>query len=419
MWDQNSFLNRFLRGILYVLLAFCVYLIIFGIWSVYVTSPEHDVEKSIAYVENETTESVVEETISDEPGRSMYLQLNDVEQQIYRFVRDSVENSRTSLKMEFPGYTIEEVEAHAERAFSAVYCDYPEYMWWSGERTSRCVNDVFSKKTVNAQYNLIYHDYWENVTEKDKYSAELSIKAKMIASQAKKLETTYEQVKYVHDYLVKKVTRISSKEANEATMIAFQSHSAYGALINHLATSEGYSKAFQLIMSMMDVECTYVEGKLGVYDHAWNCVRLDDEYYWVDVTKDDYDWEDYPNAIAYDYFCFTSDELLKSYYELPEIFDFPECTATEYNYFYKEGFYLDKFDYNAVCQILEREKGKELISFKFSEEEEAVRFASVLIHDEGRIHEIPYYKDQHCGFTANGYLPIFSITVYQETEDNQ
>ena len=53
----------------------------------------------------------------------------------------------------------------------------------------------------------------------------------------------------------------------------------------------GYAKAYQLILNRMGIECGYITGN-AVNDmvsgpHAWNYVRLDGNYYQVDVTWDD------------------------------------------------------------------------------------------------------------------------------------
>jgi len=64
----------------------------------------------------------------------------------------------------------------------------------------------------------------------------------------------------------------------------------YGLLLNQKAICMGYSVTFKLFMDLLDIECIIVEGKSGtseLEDHAWNMVRIDGEWYCVDVTWDD------------------------------------------------------------------------------------------------------------------------------------
>ena len=63
----------------------------------------------------------------------------------------------------------------------------------------------------------------------------------------------------------------------------------YGLLINKNAICRGYTTAFQLFMDMLGIECITVDGtaRRGVEVHAWNMVRLDGDWYCVDVTWND------------------------------------------------------------------------------------------------------------------------------------
>lgn len=62
------------------------------------------------------------------------------------------------------------------------------------------------------------------------------------------------------------------------------SQSAYGALVERQALCKGIAKAFQLLLRMLHVPCTLVEGTLdGTTKHVWN-MYLAGEWYHSDVT---------------------------------------------------------------------------------------------------------------------------------------
>lgn len=412
MYNEDSCLMCILRWILRILVVFTVIMAAMAIWASYITKSDQVVDGQIV----QSMEYLGKADISEISERRMYLQLNEQEQLIYRAAKAAVENSESSFEMKVIGYTREEANDFLDQAMSALYYDYPEFFWWNKEYSFHCEYSLSSKKTLDSKFTLIYPEYWITLTEKETYSQELMVKARILASQAKKQETLYEQVKFVHDYLVKNVMKGSMKYGVKPTIEELQLDSAYGPLINHQATSKGYAKAFQLVMSMMGIECLYAEGEGSTAGRAWNCVQLDDEYYWIDVFHNDYNLKDFPNLVVYDYFCCSSAELTAAHYELADTFEFPECNATEYNYFHKEGFYIEEFDYDLVCQMLERERGKEMISFKFSNEDEVVKFASVMIHDEQRLKQLPYYKEKKCIFNTNPYINIISITVSENIE---
>ena len=66
-----------------------------------------------------------------------------------------------------------------------------------------------------------------------------------------------------------------------------QSATAYGALINGSAVSEGYAMAYKALCDQLGIDCTVVFGKYKGAVHAWNIVGLDGYYYHVDVSNCD------------------------------------------------------------------------------------------------------------------------------------
>jgi hypothetical protein len=64
----------------------------------------------------------------------------------------------------------------------------------------------------------------------------------------------------------------------------------YGLLLHKKAICAGYSSTFQLFMDLLGIECITVNGYSGDLqseEHAWNMVKIDGEWYCVDVTWDD------------------------------------------------------------------------------------------------------------------------------------
>ncbi len=99
--------------------------------------------------------------------------------------------------------------------------------------------------------------------------------------------TDYQNEVNIHDYLVKTV--VYDEENLEKDTIPEDSFTAYGALINHVAVCGGYSEAFQILMDVLGIECKTIIGTGGENNisHAWNLVKLDDNWYHVDTTFDD------------------------------------------------------------------------------------------------------------------------------------
>ena len=130
--------------------------------------------------------------------------------------------------------------------------------------------------------------------------------------------TDYDKELAIHDWI------ILNTRYDEGALSRFSdaqpdpdSENPYGLLVNKKAVCRGYTSTFQLFMDMLKIECVTVEGtSTDTYgytvEHAWNIVRLDGEWYCVDVT-----WNDPigpPDSyIGYRYFNVSSDYLRESY----------------------------------------------------------------------------------------------------------
>ena len=67
-----------------------------------------------------------------------------------------------------------------------------------------------------------------------------------------------------------------------------ESFTPYGGLVNRTAVCLGYATTFQLLMDLAGMECITVAGAAyaSQEDHGWNMVRLNGNWYCVDVTWD-------------------------------------------------------------------------------------------------------------------------------------
>lgn len=100
----------------------------------------------------------------------------------------------------------------------------------------------------------------------------------------------------------------------------------YGPLIHGKGVCLGYATTFQLFMDMLDVECITVVGaaNLSLEDHAWNMVRLNGNWYCVDVT-----WDAGVSQRYWRYFNVTSDWMADHNHQW-DYSAIPEATATDH-----------------------------------------------------------------------------------------
>lgn len=152
----------------------------------------------------------------------------------------------------------------------------------------------------------------------------------------------YEKEKTLHDMLAIHVSYISADNA----------HNAYGALVEGKAVCEGYAEALQYLLQRAGIQSVEIFGyginpSTGVGEpHAWNAVRIDGQFYLVDLT-----WNDQDALLSYAYFNQTSAILGEDHEQWRighkmdggelscQVFNLPVCTATEANYYNQNSAY--------------------------------------------------------------------------------
>ena len=179
--------------------------------------------------------------------------------------------------------------------------------------------------------------------------------------------------------------------------------SIYGVFVDKKAVCAGYAKAFQYLLNLCGIECTYVISDT----HAWNLIKLEGDYYHIDVT-----WGDGSDtkrdkvqiaAVNYDCFCITTAELAKLDSHTPDKnYPLPECTATKCNYHRRHGLYFEEFNFdrvrNIVCETVKY--GKLDITLKFASDK-AYNEAKKELVDGGKFREAIQYAGLKAGVKLN------------------
>lgn len=168
--------------------------------------------------------------------------------------------------------------------------------------------------------------------------------AKEIMELVSSSMSDYEKLKIFHDYLVINVE--SSTDSPEAD-------SVYGALVNKKALCEGYAKAFSYLCNMAGIENMIVTGYTNVA-HMWNMVKLDGNWYHVDVGWDkpsDTLAELYPDMVLYQYFL-AEDAVMENNRVISDMLcSPPPADCPDMYYFNAENRYADS--YESALEIIE------------------------------------------------------------------
>lgn len=153
--------------------------------------------------------------------------------------------------------------------------------------------------------------------------------------------TDYDKVKYVYEFIILNT---------EYNLNAPENQNICSVFLYRESVCLGYAKAIQYLLQQMGVECCVVTGSVITGEgHAWNLVRINGQYYYVDATWGDASYlSDTGTASAlsninYDYLCITTQDLLKTHI-IDNPVKVPSCIMTIDNYYVKEGLYLNNLD---------------------------------------------------------------------------
>lgn len=223
-----------------------------------------------------------------------------------------------------------------------VHCflnDHPELYWLSGGYTYWLMPDG----TVSGVDLKVDADYYlrsarlaadEAIAAKTaEWSAELSA----ISGENALKTREYLVALRLHDLLVGEVDYRFDDGVPSSKRSA---HSIVGILDGTGVVCEGYARAFQYFLNLQNIDNIYVVGTASGGGHAWNILKLGEEYFCVDITWDDLNGAEKEREFCrgiYDYFCmpvqdFSEDHTPES---RPYCYTLPTLSNSDKYVFYK------------------------------------------------------------------------------------
>lgn len=180
--------------------------------------------------------------------------------------------------------------------------------------------------------------------------------------------TDYEKELTLHDYLLENTEYYHCADVKS---IPYEKHTAYSALINNSCVCDGFSKAFSLLLDKVNIENIVVSGFVNNTTHSWNLVKLEDEWYNIDVTSNNQTMEDGLRVKTHIFFN-VNDEDISSIYKKDNIDILPECVANKYNY-YTYNSYIVKSTSNIKTQLkndINQQKNMEALEIRVESDED-------------------------------------------------
>ena len=269
-------------------------------------------------------------------------------QQVYDLISEALLSGKTSIVLPKNEYT-DNFDKIVDMV-NACLRETPEIQYYSG---------MIYKS--NGELTLKYN---KNTATIKAHREKLDSKVGTILSQIIKPNMTdYQKELAVHNYLVENCEY--NMEGVNNDQINSESFTAYGALCMGVAVCEGYSKAASILLNRSGVETKIVLGESKGVGHAWNMVKIDGDFYHIDITWDDPYQIGKKSGIMYNYFNLTdSDISLDHQWDKNE---YEACTATKYNYYKYNNLAVKNQDEYINRVIEEVQRGNKTIELKILE----------------------------------------------------
>lgn len=254
--------------------------------------------------------------------------------------------------------------AEIDKVFQCVLMDHPEIFYTDGYS--------FVKYTLGEEVKKITFKgtYVYTKEEKEKRENLVENAALKLLNGIPEDATDYEKVKYVYETVIKNTEYDMEAEDNQNICSVF---------LNGASVCQGYAKAVQYLLMKLDIPATLVVGTVENGEgHAWNLVKVNNRYYYLDATwgdasymvhlQDGQEAEHIP-AINYDYLCVTTEEILRTH-SLGDLVILPLCDSLENNYYVQEGAYFAEADFAQLEQLIKRykEEGRETVTLRCSDD---------------------------------------------------
>ena len=346
------------------------------------------------------------EVAQSEEGHQEYYfkQLTEEEQRVYRELLKGIR----AREKEF--YLTSSDDDSIDRSYHAVLKDHPEIFWVHNREK------IYKTTYSDSDYCVFTPGYTYTDSEIDEIQTAMEQSFQEVRALIPEDAGDYEKVRIVYTYVIDH-TKYQTGEDDQSIAGVFWKKSAVCA---------GYAGAVQYLLERLDIPCIYVDGstKGSTEGHAWDIVKIGQEYYYVDATNGDQ--PDFLNGdaaqleehktIIYDYLCPFPEEYEKTYTPSEEL-TVPACTAKDLDFYVLNQGYFEDYSWQDIYDYckMRLDNGAAVVRFKFGSQEAFSEACQELL-DDGVVQNVAQYYmklhglgqvEYHYGVMDNFYTIYF------------
>lgn len=346
------------------------------------------------------------EVAQSEEGHQEYYfkQLTEEEQRVYRELLKGIR----AREKEF--YLTLSDDDSIDRSYHAVLKDHPEIFWVHNREK------IYKTTYSDSDYCVFTPGYTYTDSEIDEIQTAMEQSFQEVRALIPEDAGDYEKVRIVYTYVIDH-TQYQTGEDDQSIAGVFWKKSAVCA---------GYAGAVQYLLERLDIPCIYVDGstKGSTEGHAWDIVKIGQEYYYVDATNGDQ--PDFLNGdaaqleehktIIYDYLCPFPEEYERTYTPSEEL-TVPACTAKDLDFYVLNQGYFEDYSWQDIYDYckMRMDNGAAVVRFKFGSQESFSEACQELL-DDGVVQNVAQYYmklhglgqvEYHYGVMDNFYTIYF------------
>lgn len=346
------------------------------------------------------------EVAQSEEGHQEYYfkQLTEEEQRVYRELLKGIRAREKEFYL-----TISDDDS-IDRSYHAVLKDHPEIFWVHNREK------IYKTTYSDSDYCVFTPGYTYTDSEIDEIQTAMEQSFQEVRALIPEDAGDYDKVRIVYTYVIDH-TQYQTGEDDQSIAGVFWKKSAVCA---------GYAGAVQYLLERMDIPCIYVDGstKGSTEGHAWDIVKIGQEYYYVDATNGDQ--PDFLNGdaaqleehktIIYDYLCPFPEEYEKTYTPSEEL-TVPACTAKNLDFYVLNQGYFEDYSWQDIYDYckMRLDNGAAVVRFKFGSQEAFSEACQELL-DDGVVQNVAQYYmklhglgqvEYHYGVMDNFYTIYF------------
>lgn len=346
------------------------------------------------------------EVAQSEEGHQEYYfkQLTEEEQRVYRELLKGIRAREKEFYL-----TISDDDS-IDRSYHAVLKDHPEIFWVHNREK------IYKTTYSDSDYCVFTPGYTYTDSEIDEIQTAMEQSFQEVRALIPEDAGDYEKVRIVYTYVIDH-TQYQTGEDDQSIAGVFWKKSAVCA---------GYAGAVQYLLERLDIPCIYVDGstKGSTEGHAWDIVKIGQEYYYVDATNGDQ--PDFLNGdaaqleehktIIYDYLCPFPEEYEKTYTPSEEL-TVPACTAKDLDFYVLNQGYFEDYSWQDIYDYckMRLDNSAAVVRFKFGSQEAFSEACQELL-DDGVVQNVAQYYmklhglgqvEYHYGVMDNFYTIYF------------